>query len=89
MLQEIDFNISLEESGIEVQGGGLEGGVATGNDALKLLDNPVTKTNFINDLLEVTHTIPSCSCPNQQLTSSAHLLCCYLKFNFSWNLFLK
>lgn len=47
--EEIDFNISLEENGTEVQ----EGGVATGNDALNLLDNPVTRTNFINDLLEV------------------------------------
>ncbi|XP_034234687.1 CDK5 regulatory subunit-associated protein 3 [Thrips palmi] len=51
--EEIDFNISLEESGIEVQGGGLEGGVASGNEALNLLDNPVTRMDFINDLLEV------------------------------------
>lgn len=36
-----------------MQGGGLEGGVASGNDALKLLDNPSTRTSFINDLLEV------------------------------------
>ncbi|KAK3926479.1 CDK5 regulatory subunit-associated protein 3 [Frankliniella fusca] len=50
---EIDFNISLEESGIEVQGGGLEGGVASGSDALALFDNPVTRINFMNDLLEV------------------------------------
>ncbi|KAJ1520518.1 hypothetical protein ONE63_003641 [Megalurothrips usitatus] len=51
--EEIDFNISLEESGIEIQGGGLEGGVASGADALTILDNPSTRADFINDLLEI------------------------------------
>ncbi|XP_039294085.1 CDK5 regulatory subunit-associated protein 3-like [Nilaparvata lugens] len=59
---EIDYGVSLEESGIEVEcnigiGGGddksSDSGVAEGKQALTLLDNPETRTEFINQLLEL------------------------------------
>lgn len=50
---EIDYNISLEESGIVVETTGHEGGVATGSDAYTILDNPITRSEFINQLFEV------------------------------------
>lgn len=45
--------ISLDESGIVVEGQGLSGGVARGEDALSLLDNPSTRNQFIDQLVEV------------------------------------
>lgn len=51
--QEIDFNISLEESGIVVEQTGIDGGVAKGNDAYTLLDNPRTRNQTIDELLEL------------------------------------
>ncbi|XP_077286406.1 CDK5 regulatory subunit-associated protein 3 isoform X2 [Arctopsyche grandis] len=52
-IENIDVNMSLEESGIVVEGGGNMGGVAKGNDALTLLDNPKTRTLFIDQLMEL------------------------------------
>ncbi|XP_046493249.1 CDK5 regulatory subunit-associated protein 3 [Neodiprion pinetum] len=51
--EEIDFNISLEESGIVVEAAGLDGGIATGTEALTVLDNPSTRNDFIDQLLEL------------------------------------
>lgn len=51
--EEIDYNISLEESGIVVEAAGHEGGVATGSEAYMILDNPTTRSEFINQLFEV------------------------------------
>lgn len=48
-------NISLEESGIVVEAAGQEGGVASGREALTILDNPVTRNDFIDQLLEVIY----------------------------------
>lgn len=50
---DIDFSISLEESGIVVEDAGHDGGTATGNDALTVLDNPATRNDFIDQLFEV------------------------------------
>lgn len=50
---EIDYNISLEESGIVVEAAGHEGGVATGSEAYTILDNPTTRSEFINHLFEL------------------------------------
>lgn len=50
---DIDYNLSLEESGIVVEAAGHEGGNATGNDALTIIDNPSTRNDFIDQLLEV------------------------------------
>lgn len=50
---EIDYNISLE-SGIVVEADGHDGGVATGNEALTVLDNPSTRNEFIDQLFEVS-----------------------------------
>uniref|UniRef100_A0ABD2WE36 CDK5 regulatory subunit-associated protein 3 n=1 Tax=Trichogramma kaykai TaxID=54128 RepID=A0ABD2WE36_9HYME len=49
----IDFNISLEESGIVVESVGTDGGHATGTQALSVLDNPETRNEFINQLYEL------------------------------------
>lgn len=49
----IDFDISLEESGIVVEAAGNDGGNATGSHALTILDNPDTRNDFINQLFEV------------------------------------
>ncbi|XP_043269000.1 CDK5 regulatory subunit-associated protein 3 [Venturia canescens] len=50
---EIDFNISLEESGIVVEAAGHDGGTATGSEALTILDNPTTRNDFIDELFEL------------------------------------
>ncbi|XP_029154958.1 CDK5 regulatory subunit-associated protein 3 [Nylanderia fulva] len=50
---EIDYNISLEESGIVVEAAGHEGGVATESEAYTVLDNPTTRSEFINQLFEL------------------------------------
>lgn len=49
---EIDYNISLE-SGIVVEADGNDGGVATGKEALTILDNPSTRNDFIDQLFEL------------------------------------
>lgn len=51
--EEIDYNISLEESGIVVEAAGHEGGMATGSEAYTVLDNPTTRNDFINQLFEL------------------------------------
>lgn len=52
---DIDFNIALEESGIVVEAAGHEGGIATDNEALTIMDNPITRRDFIDQLLEVIY----------------------------------
>ncbi|KAG7203765.1 hypothetical protein KM043_013788 [Ampulex compressa] len=52
-VEDINYNISLEESGIVVEAAGHEGGTATGNEAYTVLDNPTTRTDFINQLFEL------------------------------------
>lgn len=50
---EIDFNISLEESGIVVESDGNAGGVARGDEAYCIFDSPEYREKFINELLEL------------------------------------
>nr|XP_012137613.1 PREDICTED: CDK5 regulatory subunit-associated protein 3 [Megachile rotundata] len=50
---DIDYNISLEESGIVVEAAGHEGGTAAGTEAYRVLDNPATRNDFINQLFEL------------------------------------
>lgn len=52
-IEEIDYNISLEESGIVVEEAGHEGGIAKEHEAYTILDNPKTRSEFINQLFEV------------------------------------
>lgn len=54
-IQDIDYGISLEESGIVVENVQTDGSIARGNEALTLLDNFQTKNEFMNDILEVRH----------------------------------
>nr|XP_031838396.1 CDK5 regulatory subunit-associated protein 3 [Nomia melanderi] len=50
---DIDYNVSLEESGIVVEAAGHEGGIATGTDAYTVLDNPSTRNDFMDQLFEL------------------------------------
>lgn len=50
---ELDYNICLEESGIVVEAAGHEGGIATGSEAYTILDNPLMRSEFINQLFEL------------------------------------
>lgn len=50
---DIDFNISLEESGIVCEGGGQSGGVAKGAEAYTILDCPYHRDQFMNELMEL------------------------------------
>ena len=50
---EIDFGISMDESGIEVEPANKDVSVARGKEALTVLDNPSTRNEFIAQLLEV------------------------------------
>ncbi|XP_076294853.1 CDK5 regulatory subunit-associated protein 3 [Lasioglossum baleicum] len=52
-LEDIDFNVSLEESGIVVEAAGHEGGVASGSEAYTVLDNTSTRSDFMNQLFEL------------------------------------
>ncbi|XP_026727222.1 CDK5RAP3-like protein [Trichoplusia ni] len=45
--------VSLEESGIVVEDAGVCGGVARGKDALTLMDNPHTRNQIIDQLVEL------------------------------------
>lgn len=54
-MQDIDYGISLEESGIVVESPQIDGSIARGNEALTLLDNYQTRNEFMNDILEVSY----------------------------------
>ncbi|XP_063230734.1 CDK5 regulatory subunit-associated protein 3 [Bacillus rossius redtenbacheri] len=46
-------DISVEGSGIEVESSGVEGGVARGEEAYTVMDNPATKNTLLDDLKEL------------------------------------
>lgn len=50
---EIVADISLEESGIVVADSGLDGGVAHGEEAFTVLDSPLHRDQFIDEVFEV------------------------------------
>lgn len=52
-VNEIDYNISLEDSGIKVESSGLAGGVAKNDQALTILDSPSYRDQFLDELFEV------------------------------------
>lgn len=53
IIEHVDLDVNLEESGIVVEKSGLDGGVARGTDALTILDNPKTRETIINELVEL------------------------------------
>ncbi|XP_014214737.1 CDK5RAP3-like protein [Copidosoma floridanum] len=50
---DINFEIALEESGIVVEADGNDGGNASGSQAWTILDNPETRTEFVDQLMEL------------------------------------
>lgn len=51
--QEIDFSISLEESGIVVEEDGMSGGVAKDDEAFRILDCPQYRDSVLDELYEL------------------------------------
>lgn len=50
---EIDFDISIKDSGITIESSGMEGGVARNTEALTVLDSPNHREQFLDELFEV------------------------------------
>lgn len=50
---EIDFDISIKDSGITIESSGMEGGVAKNYEALSVLDSPNHREQFLDELFEV------------------------------------
>nr|CAI5827122.1 unnamed protein product [Callosobruchus analis] len=48
-----DVDVNLEESGIVVEKTGIDGGIARGEEALTILDNPKISSQIVNDLVEI------------------------------------
>lgn len=55
---DINFDISLKDSGITVESSGMEGGLAKNNEALTVLDNPSHREQFLDELFEVNIFTP-------------------------------
>lgn len=53
IIDHVDVDINLEESGIVVETSGNDGGIARGSDAYTIMDNPKTRDMLINDLMEL------------------------------------
>ncbi|XP_055320971.1 CDK5RAP3-like protein [Sitodiplosis mosellana] len=51
--EEIDFDISLKDSGITIESSGMAGGVARNNEALTVLDSPIYREQFLDELFEL------------------------------------
>lgn len=50
---EIDFDISVKDSGITIESSGIEGGVAKNHEALTVIDSPTYREQFLDELFEV------------------------------------
>lgn len=53
IVDHVDLDINLEESGIVVEKTGVDGGIARGSEAYTILDNPKTKDLILIDLMEL------------------------------------
>lgn len=51
--QEINFDISLEESGIVVEDAGMTGGIAKDDEAFTLLDSPTYRDTILDEIYEL------------------------------------
>lgn len=51
--EEINFDISLKDSGITIESSGMEGGVARNHEALTVLDSPNYREQVLDELFEV------------------------------------
>ncbi|CAH1968111.1 unnamed protein product [Acanthoscelides obtectus] len=54
MVSHEDLNYNLEESGIVVEKTGIDGGIAKGEEALTILDNPKIASQIMNNLIEIS-----------------------------------
>ncbi|KAB0799034.1 hypothetical protein PPYR_06914 [Photinus pyralis] len=48
-----DLDANMDDTGIVVEKSGIDGGIARGHQAFTLLDNPKTRDQFLNDLMEL------------------------------------
>lgn len=53
IVEHVNLDITLKDTEIVVEESGVDGAIATGTDALCILDNPKTRDQFMNDLMEL------------------------------------
>lgn len=71
---EIDFNIQLEEYGIVVEGMGMDGGIAKGDQAYTILDSPNYRTRFLDEIYELEAFLKMRVFELNQLESSGNIM---------------
>lgn len=71
---EIDFNIPLEEYGIVVEGMGMDGGIAKGDQAYTILDSPSYRAKFLDEIYELESFLKMRVFEVNQLESSGNMM---------------
>ncbi|XP_073811457.1 CDK5RAP3 protein homolog isoform X2 [Musca autumnalis] len=71
---EINFDIPIEEYGIVVEGAGMDGGVAKGDQAYTLLDSPSYRERFIDELYELEAFLRMRCYELRQVTASSNVM---------------
>lgn len=71
---EIDFKIQLEEYGIVVEGMGMDGGIAKGDQAYTILDSPNYRTRFLDEIYELEAFLKMRVFELNQLESSGNIM---------------
>lgn len=68
---EINFDIPIEEYGIVVEGAGMDGGIAKGDQAYSLLDSPNYRERFADELYELEAFLSMRLCELRQVQSAS------------------
>ncbi|XP_055838539.1 CDK5RAP3-like protein [Episyrphus balteatus] len=72
--KEIDFDIPIEEYGMVIEGVGVDGGTAKGDEAYTLLDSPNYRNKFIDELYELESFLKWRFVELSQVESSSNIL---------------
>ncbi|XP_036331698.1 CDK5RAP3-like protein [Rhagoletis pomonella] len=71
---EINFDIPIEEYGIVVQGAGMDGGIAKGEQAFTILDSPSYRDRFLDEIYELDSFLRMRLYELNQLDSSSNIM---------------
>lgn len=73
-VKEVDFDIPIEEYGMVIEGVGVDGGTAKGDEAYTLLDSPNYRNKFIDELYELESFLKWRHVELSQVESSSNFL---------------